>query len=61
MKPTISSHYSNDNHSHYEFARRADPPWYPDSRISVDAMVMIATCIFAFGTALFVWYMESGL
>ena len=61
MKPTISSHHSNDNHSHYEFARRANPPWYPDTGISVDALVMIGTIIFAVGTALFLWWTEGGL
>ena len=29
--PTISSHFSNDDDRHYRFARRADPPWYPES------------------------------
>ena len=61
MKPTISSHYSNDHHSHYEFARRAEPRWYPDEGMHADAVVMIATIIFAVGTAIFVWWMESGL
>ena len=61
MKPKIGSHYSNDNHSHYEFARRSSPQWYPEQGITADMIVMIATCIFAIGTALFVWWSESGL
>lgn len=59
--PTISSHYSNDDDRHYHFARRAEPPWYPERGLHPDGIVMIITIIIALGTLAGVWWMEGGL
>jgi len=45
-KPSISSHYSNDDPRLYSYARRADPPWFPPQRFSPDTVVVVA-CIIA--------------
>ena len=61
MKPTISSHYSNDDDRHYRFSRRAEPPWYPERGWGPDAVVMCIALFIAVLTLAGVWYVEGGL
>ena len=61
MKTIISSHYSNDDDRHYRFARKAEPPWYPERGLHADGIVMIVCVLLALGMAFFVWYTEGGL
>ena len=49
MKPFISSHVDNDRDSLYRFARRADPPWYPERGIDPDQIVLIACAVILVG------------
>jgi hypothetical protein len=44
--PEISSHYANDDARHYIFARRADPPWYPEKK-NYDGVVLVVTVALA--------------
>jgi len=61
MKPTISSHYSNERLSLYSFARKADPPWYPERGWGPDAIVMVCCLVLAVAALIGVWYAEGGL
>ena len=61
MKPTISSHYSNDRDNLYRFARRAEPPWYPERGIGADGVVMIACLLLTIAALAGVYFSGGGL
>ena len=60
-RASISTHYSNDEDRLYRFARRADPPWYPELGFHPDAIVMIVCLVLAVAALFGVWYTEGGL
>ena len=61
MKPTIGSHYSNDDDRHYRFSRKAEPPWYPERGLHPDGYVMIVCLVLAIAALFGVWWTEGGL
>lgn len=62
MKPTISSHYSNDDWRLWEFTRDSKLPMgYFDQRISPDSIVVLLTVVVAVLTVAGVWWTEGGL
>ena len=61
MKPIIGSHSDNDRDSLYRFARRADPPWYPERGLGADGIVMIVCLLLALAALAGVWITEGKL
>ena len=61
MKPTISSHYSNDDDRLYRFARRSEPQYYAPRGLHPDAIVMVCCLVLAVAALIGVWYAEGGL
>lgn len=62
MKPTISSHSSNDDWRLWEFTRDSKLPYgYFDQRISPDSIVVLLTVIIAVLVLVGVAWTEGGL
>ena len=60
-KDRIGTHSMFDDDRHWRFARKAEPPWYPERGVPPDAVLMIVALFIAVLTLFGVWWSEGGL
>jgi len=60
-KNRIGTHSMFDDDRHWRFARKAEPPWYPERGMQPDAWLMIVVLVLTLGALAAVYFTGGGL